>query len=389
MPKIVISNLGAVGVIKDLPPHRLAPNAFTHVRNAHFKQAGAKSGEYLGQVMTPVSGGYPAGMTQLCWLMQFPPLVQPIWVYASIGSSKLMGTLQKSAGVWTKTNITRVTDGAVYNNVAEQRWQGGVFQGLGIFNQERDQPQLWAPMATGTALVNLTNWGTNPEGTTLRARALRPYKNFLIAMYLSNSGSVYPYRVRWSSPAPPGQVPTSWAVADPANDSGEGDLAETTDYIVDGLTLGEIFIIYKERSTWGLQYIGGKEKMRTWRIFSEIGLLGKDCAVQFPGGHFAATQDDLIVHSGTPGSEKSVVQNKMRSWYNRQLNLTYAYNAYAIAYPHDQEIWYCYPTTGSIFANQAIVYHWDTGVCGIQDLPYAVFGANGSVSSLSTTDVWG
>jgi len=389
MPKLVISDLGAVGVIKDIPPHRLAPNAFTNAQNAHFKLGGAKTGEFLGQVMTPVSGGYPTGMTQLNWLMQFPPIDQPLWVYSSIGSSKLMGTLQKSGGVWTKTDITRVSDGGVYNNVIEQRWQGCAFQGLGVFNQEKDIPQLWNPISPSTKLVNMPNWSTNPEGAGLRVRCLRPYREFLISLYLIDGSDSYPYRVRWSHPAAPGQSPDSWDTADPAYDTGEFDLAETTDYIVDGLTLGEIFIIYKERSTWGLQYVGGDSIMRSWRIFSELGLLGKDCAVQFPGGHLVATRDDVIVHSGVPGSERSILQNKLRLWYNRNINLAQAHNAYAIAYPHDQEVWYCYPTTGSTYANQALVWHWDTNVVGVEDLPYAVFGANGSVSELDTTDLWG
>lgn len=388
MPKIVIANLGAIGLIKDLPSHRLPPNAFTEAQNVHFKLSGAKTGEYLGQVMTPVTGGYPSGMTQFCWLMQFPPRDNPLWVYASLASSKKMGTIQKSGATWVATEITRSTDGAVYNNIAAERWQGCVFQGLGVFNQEMDQPQLWTTLDSSTILVNMPNWGTNPEGNTLRVRALRPYKNFLISMYLTDGSDVYPFRFRWSSPAAPGQSPDSWDTADPATGAGEYDLAETTDYLVDGLTLGESFIMYKERSTWGLQYVGGDQIMRSWRIFSEIGLLGKDCAVQYPGGHFVATQDDLIIHSGVAGSERSIIQNKLRSWYNRNINLEYAYNAFAVAYPHDQEIWFCYPSVGSTYANQAIIWHWDTNMVGVQDLPNTVFGANGSVSLLDTTDTW-
>lgn len=387
MPKVVISNLGLIGINKDLPPHRLPANAFTEATNANFTISGAQNAETYVEVFTV--GSYPSGFINLNWLMPFPHADGPLWVYASIGTDKRLGTSQQNVSTYDTTDITRVS--GVYNNAIDQRWQGSVFQGLGVFNQEADIPQLWNPIDPGTALIDMPNWSTNFEGADCRVKSLRAYRNFLISMHISDAGTgdVFPFRIRWSDPAPPGQSPVTWNTGDPSNLSGEFDLAETSDYIVDGATLGEIFVVYKENSAWGLQYVGGENVMRTWRIFSESGLLFRDCAVQYPGGHFVVTQDDIITHTGTPGSAKSLLNNTFRTWYTQNINLSKYWNCFALAYPHDQEIWFCFPEQGATYATKALIWHWDTGIFGIQDLPYVTFAANGPVRPIDVSDIWG
>lgn len=332
----------------------------------------------------------PTGMDQLTWLMPFPPTNSPIWVYASITAVKKLGTIRESAGSWAMTDITRASGGN-YNITLMERWQGAVFQGLGVFNQIQDVPQLWNPIAAATPVIAMPNWSTNPEGANSRVKVLRPYKNFLISLGIKNSssGAEYPYRLRWSHPAPPGESPSSWEVANPANDAGETDLAETSDVLVDGLTLGDTFMVYKELTTWGLQYVGGRNIMRVWKVLAESGLLSQDCVSAFPGGHFVATRNDLIVHGGGENSSQSVIKNKLRHWLNVNLNYSYKYNCFTVAYAHEQEIWFCFPTIGSIYANMAIVFHWDTGICSVQDLPLTPFIATGGVADVAGLDDWG
>jgi hypothetical protein len=70
-------------------------------------------------------------------------------------------------------------------------------------------------------------------------------------------GTPYPFMVKWSNLAVPGALPSTWNEADATQDAGEFDLAEGQDPIVDGLGLKDSFIVYKESSTWALDYIGG------------------------------------------------------------------------------------------------------------------------------------
>lgn len=391
MAKILITSLGQAGINRDLPPLQLPKNAFTSGENVDFLAEGAVPIGSATQVYTPAT--LPAGMTQLVWIKQFPPIQNPVLVYASIASSKKLGTIRKDVGLGTyvTTDISRTTDSGVYNNTYAGRWHGNAFQGLGVFNQREDIPQLWAPMEPGTPCVNMPNWITNPEGIGSRAHTIRPYKNFLISMYIKDTtlGKEYPYRVRWSDPCAPGQSPATWDVANPANLSGEHDLAETLDYVVGGATLGDAFLVYKERSVWGMQFVGGQSIMRFWKIFPNVGLLYLDCMAEFPGGHLFVTQDDIYRHTGTQESLTSVLNNSLRKWWLRRINLDLYYHTYTFVDLPAKTIWICYPTSGSAFANEALLWHWDTGVVGIRQLPDSPYAAAVGVAPLSLGDTWG
>lgn len=395
MPRVLVSNLGSIGVIKDIAPYRLPANSFTEAQNAAFTLSGVESVEPAIETFNILNGTYPlAGMDEINWFGFFQaPDGEFLWPYASVGTDKMMGVLFLNGTGYDSLEITRASGN--YNNIASQRWHAYTFQGLGIFNQEMDIPQLWNPIDKATALVNMPNWSTNPEGgggtPYCRVRVLRPYKNFLISLFISNSntGDIYPYRVRWSDPAPPGQSPITWDVADPGNLAGEQDLAESPDYLVDGLTLGEIFVIYKERTTYGMQFVQGQYPMRFWTIFPNIGAISRDCVAAFPGGHFVATHNDLIWHTGAPNSNKSILRDRIRKWYTENINLNKAFNAFAITCAHAEQVLFFFPTRGHTFANKCIFWSWNDNTIGIRDAEPAVFGLNCPVTPIGTSDAWG
>ncbi len=388
MAKLLITNLGQAGINHDLPPLQLPKNAFTTGANVDFKAEGVVPIGSSRQVYTPVT--MPTGMEQLVWIKPFPPVQNPILVYASIGTTKKLGTIWKnpSSGNYETSDITRVSGN--YNNQVTGRWHGNAFQGVGVFNQREDVPQLWNPMEVGTRCVDMPNWNTNPEGAGSRAHTIRPYKNFLISMHIldASTGAAFPYRVRWSDPAPPGQSPATWDVTSPANLSGEHDLAETLDYVVGGATLGDFFLVYKEKSVWGMQFVGGQSIMRFWKVFASTGLLYLDCMAEYPGGHLFVTQEDIYKHTGTADSLVSILNNSWRKWWLRRINLDLYYHFYTFVNLEDKAIWICYPTEGASFANEALVWHWDTGIIGVREMPDSPYAAAVGVAPLSLGDPW-
>ena len=351
--------------MQDVPPE-----AWSTVQNARFNELGATAFSGHQEVFSPAS------ITPL-WLKQFPPVTIPIWVYAN------------TAEVWTyaggsHVEITRAAGD--YNGDTTERWMGNVFNGLGIFNNTVDPPQLWGPMSTATQLVDLTNWPAS-----YKCKFIRPYKNFLIAGGIYDGANQLPFRLKWSHPAAPGTVPTSWDHTDPATDAGERDLAGTSDYLVDGLILDEIFVVYRQFSTWGMRYVGPPDFFSTWPISEEAGILARDCMQATPVGHIVLTRDDLVLHQGTGQSFASLLEHQDRKTLFGLLNGTYFYNSFLVKNVPQREIWACFPSVESVsgYANKAFVWSWAGGGHGFRDLPEVPFAYGGASGVVGGEEAWG
>lgn len=365
MLRMPVNGLGQVGVVKDLPAHILPANVWSDADNVRFLEGGARSLQSQRDVFTN------APYNPL-WVKAFPPLSNPIWVYAN---DTRIDCFQNGVGHALLRNLPFAAAG--------ERWQGSVFQGLGVFNQINNTPQLWGPMTTATALVDLTGWPANT-----RTYSLRSYRNFLIAMRIvdTTGPTTYPFRVRWSDAADPGTAPTTW-IQSAANFAGQYDFAETLDYVMDGLTLGEAFVVYKEKSTWGLQFTGGSGVMRDWKIFDDSGILARDCVASFPGGHVVCTTDDIIWHTGAPGSAISIVKDQLREWVFSNLNYNLKDHCFMCANQPRREIWFFFVTGNATYANRVLMWDWSRNRIGLRQVAETPFADSGPVVT-SPSDIW-
>ena len=160
----------------------------------------------------------------------------------------------------------------------------------------------------------------------------------------------------WRDAAVPGDVPGSWDVDDPAVDSGEFDLQLTSDSIVDGLDMDDLFIVYRESSTWAMWQTGTDEIFKPKQISGGSGILWKDCVCPTPVGHIAATNDDLIVHQGTPNSFKSLIERRDRKFVQRELNIEFYKNSFIVPNLPEKEVWFCFPQQGYTYASLGRVF---------------------------------
>ncbi len=364
-----IELIGSPGVVRDSPAHKIIDSAFSDAQNVRFGEKGAEA------LMGDMSIFSAASITPL-WINVFPPLNNPHWVY---GDLTKMFVFEGS----THTEITRAS-GVYAGNVAE-RWQATMFNGVAIFNNTIDLPQSWTPLTPATKLIDLPNWVT-----TRRAKSIRSFKNFLVALNLTDSGTERPYRVLWSDSADSGTVPGSWDSINPATDSREFDLAETSDFLVDQLTMGDVNIIYKETSTWGMQFIGPPFFFRFWKILSTSGLLHRDCVVNVPMGHVVVTQDDIIVHGGQIDGQRSILSAKLRRWLFSSIDVNNFFNSFLLSSPLQDQVYFCFPEIGETNATQAVVWNWREQSCGVRDLTTTPFGAVGPIGSSLDDDIeWG
>lgn len=358
MPEENFEMLDSPGIVRDTPAHKLPANAFSDGKNFVFNDDGAQT----------IAGNLDA-LSQAeimpLWLQAFPPINNPTWVY---------GNLEKLYAVngSTHTEITRASGD--YAGQISERWNSTIFNGLAVFNNAVDLPQAWTTIQSSTQLIDLPNWNTDR-----RAKVIRTFKNYLVALNLTDSGTNRPYRVLWSDSANVGTLPGSWDSTDPTTDSREFDLAQTPDHLIDCLPLGDINIIYKETSTWGMRFVGPGQYFSFWKILDGRGLLTRDCAVNVPQGQIAVTQDDIILHQGQVGQDNSILSRRDRRSLFSNIDTANFRQSFVLADFRKNEFYFCYPELGEVYANKILVWNWDRNTVSFTEIPSTPFGAVGPV----------
>ena len=359
--KIQVKDLGLVGLIADQAGHELPPNAFTALQNMRMRAGWAERVGGYGQVFAD---------TSVVPYMVMPHSSATVNYLVHCGVAKIYvddGT--------TRTEIT----GTAPTGGTDNRWTGGTIGGLLVLSNGVDVPMYW-DNNTANNLATLTGWNSNH-----RCKSLRVFKNFLIALAPTKTSVLYPHTVMWSDSAEPGALPQEWATTD-TNDAGESPaLAETPDAIVDGLALGDTFVIYKERSMYGMQLIGGNDIFRFWRLPGEVGAIGPGCIAMTPVGHVVLGSGDIVVHNGQ--GPRSIVDQKTRERVFADLDPAECRRAFVVAHPAREEVWICYPRSGQTSCSRAVVWNWKDDVISERDLPSVTYGCSGVVSA-GGADTW-
>lgn len=360
MPIIIIPKVGEYGVIKDQPPHELPINAWSDAANIRFRENGAE--RFKGE-----KSPFTAPSVTPYWLQQYNQGTKRLWVHAG-------------------TSALYVDDGASRSNITpasppsggiDDRWTGGVLNGVLIANNGINVPISWG--GTGVA-VNLVNWPS-----TLRAAVLRPYKNVAVALDITKSSTRYQHMVKWSHPAVPGALPSSYDETDVTKLAGETEqLSEDPSLPVDMLQLGDSNIIYKEASMWSMTPTGDSQVFRFQRLPGSAGALTRGCIANTDVGHVVLTPGDVVLHNGQ--GPKSIITGVLRRWIFNQIDSTNRKRSFVVANPSANEVWICFPELGKQACTLAAVWNWTTGAWAIRPLNNVTFGAVGQIdySILST-----
>lgn len=362
---------GSKGLNKDLTTHDLGDQFVTDALNVRFREDCAELfGGYSEQYEPPTVAPYH---------------VQPVYVgttrYLIYASKAKVYVVNGS----THTNITRQSVGVDVDYSADETilWNGGVLNGIPILNNGVDLPQMWNPVGTTTKLAALSNWDTD-----LLAKVIRPYKYYLVALSITDTSAtpdaVYPHRVLWSHSATAGTVPASWDTTDATKDAGEYDL-DGEDHLVDGLQMGDNFILYKKRSTYMMSHIGGDKIMRFQRLYTEAGAMSQDCVVDLDGAHVVLGVSDLYIHSGQ--GVQSLLTRTVRRWLFDNIDAEYYERSFLAKSVHTNEILVCFPQVGSSSCDRALVWNYKDNTFAVRELPNVRAAANGAIEA-SLTNSW-
>lgn len=371
--RITIPLVGEFGLIKDIPSQELPVNAWSDASNIRFREGAAE--RFRGEQML-----FGAPTVTPYWLQQYNQGGKRWWIHAGLSA------IFADNGVARQT----ITPSSAPTGAVDDRYTGGVLNGVLVANNGVDIPWYWG----GTGVMQtLPGWDANE-----RAAVIRPFKNVLVALDVTKNWATtkdrFPHMVKWSAPAVPGAVPTSWDETDPTKLAGELDLAEETSLMVDALPLADSLVIYKEQSMYAMTATGGSDVFRFQRLPGSLGALARGCVASTPIGHVVLTTGDVILHSGQ--GPKSIISGVLRRWLFNTIDSTNRKRAFVVTNPAANEVWICFPELGKAACTLALVWNWDSNTWGVRTLNNVTYGAIGQLDYTITstwasagTEVWG
>ena len=359
---LTVDNLGQYGILQDGLSHELPVNAWSDGSNVRFREGYAEKmtghAEAYGESLIAPYGVHSLNVLDTRW-----------WIEMGL------------AAIYSVDNLGVHTDitGTALTGTVDDTWTATTLAGIAVLNNGRDRPQTWA--GTGTC-ANLSNWPS-----TLRAKSVRAFRNFLVAVNVSKDSGAnwFPHMVKWSTTADPGTLPTSWDETDPTTDAGEADLADHPSELVDSLVMGDSLIVYKEGAYYALQDVGGVAVLRAQMLSSEFGMLARNCGAAFPGGHVVLGQGDVYVHSG--GAPETILTARARRWLFGNIDATNYARSFVVANPLANEVWICFPEIGQDTCTKALVWNWKANALGVRDLPNVTAASTGVVDA-NLADSW-
>jgi len=354
-------SINPAGIVKDINAAELGMEAWNDGDNVLFRN---------GFAVSPPGWASAVGTTLFrpLWILPFYTPVSFYWLYVGNNDAEDAG----GVGVTDGTTHWDITPAGGLSVMKAGDITGGVLNSVAFINNGIDPPQYWDSQILNP-MVELPGW---PVAQV--CKAMRAFKYHLIAMNISDGTGDYPELVAWSSAADPGQIPQTW-VPDPANDAGNFTIAATTGGVVDGLSLRDQFIVYKQHSTTVMQYIAGQFVFSNRAAFATSGILARNCAQELYGAHYVITDGDIIKHNGQEVT--SLIDQKLKTHMFDQIDPESYPGSFMAASHADKEIWCCFPKAGHTYSDTAMVYDINSGGWGLSELPDVPFMARGIINN--------
>lgn len=274
------------GIVKDLPPEEVGPEAWTDGENVQFVLGVTRRAPGYARFAHPVSGA-------------------PLFA---------LNVVDEAISWWIYCTATQVfvTDGTSHYNItpvgglsttAPNEWTGCVLNGLPVLNNTHNPPISWN-LNPSSPCATLPGW---PVGAL--CRVIRAFKYQLFALAIEDGGIFQESTLWWSSSAEPGALPLEW-VPTVSNDAGDMTLGDTAGAIIDGMSLRDTLVIYKSGSVYMLSYVAGQYIYTQRKLYLADGLAARNCVAEYAGRHYIFTGSDVLVHDGQ--SAESMVAGRIK-----------------------------------------------------------------------------
>lgn len=181
-----------------------------------------------------------------------------------------------SSGSWSKISGT----GPVFTGAESDIFYSTTFGNLWIVTNGKDVIQTYS----GSAWANL-------GGTPPICRYFQPFYSRLVCGCTTESGTLYPHRVRWSIAG----NPADWSAAG----SGAIDILDTQDVITGMAVLGDRLFIFKTDTIWECYYVGGTDVFKVRMVTKSVGCVAGKTIVNIRQKLYFFSGDNIYAFDGS------------------------------------------------------------------------------------------
>lgn len=360
MKSVNITDFQKVGFNSDVAPDFLPVNGMTTIENGHFLANRLYAiGGYAA--VDPDDGSDVPVLFDPGHLRFVNASAGIYWIIAGCGVEN--GGSPDDKAIYTYDGTTfrdKSVAAAIYDNLIEpNKWTSCFFNNLPVLTHPQSYPQYQATASATTAFTELYWDGTTKWSTAgMKCSAIASHKNFLFAMDMTEGGTELPYVVRWSDAADPGAMPGSWDETVPTNLAGKVALAAEGGRCLNGATLRDSFIVYRENAIHTFDFVGGQYVFNVRTMSPNIGLAGKHAFVEYRGMHYFISKGDIYRTDGN--SLESLLEEKGRISFLGSVAQASIDKSFTFVVPILNEIWFCVPV-GSSNINFAYIYNVENG----------------------------
>lgn len=369
---VSIDKAGEVGLTPDYPATEAPPNAWTAGRNVRFAD---------GEVVTFPGhdvGGENSLQDAIWSLHTVSSATQHYWV--NLGPAAGGGVIPK-AYAFDGTTFHDISPSTAFTSARNQVITGGFLNGFLIVNNQQDVPHTW-DLNTGNVMVPLANWDTN-----WRARAIATFKGYIMAVGITDTGNLFPNRIKWSDEASAGALPGDWDETDPTIQAGELELADTTAALVGLAQMRNEMVVYTERECAALALVGGSTVFRARTIATQAGAISERAIGRVFGKHVVITDNDIVMNDGQ--NIQSIADERTRRFMFSQLDEDNYGFAFTQVHRLKNEVWFCFPSAGMDYCDLALVWNWSDNTWGVRDLPVGCIAAADGIDIVGlSTALW-
>lgn len=362
-PKKLYKMMPSKGLVSDLPPYELPPEAWSHVINMHPKSGGM-------QLARPLDQAYGTLLDTPYHLQNVQALGQNWWLY--------WGADTVSA-VETSNPHVNLTPGGGLTSVGPQNIISTQLNGLSIFTNGFEAPQWWTG-DPGDNFATLPDW---PVATVARGVAAGAYHIF--AFDIDGPSGEFPMKVMWSDAAPPGAVPGSWTPS-ASNQAGDTELAQTPGRVQCMVPLRGSYAFYKTSSMYLADYVEGNNIYAFRIALTQCGAFTRKSVVDIGGRHLVVTDGDIVLNDGV--NVQSIGDDRVRQFLFGQIDQTNFELLSVVYHQASSQVWIYFPQSGSALCNLALVLDLVKLTWGTRALNGVRHAATGYVNDTESSMLW-
>ena len=382
MANLPVRGLGSQGIITDVNPHDLPPNAFSDGANVVFRDGAVIRAPVFKNLASVTGGSSYLSDTQ-------EDDIAGVFNYNTSTGGAIIGVVGNDNRVYTYDNGVEadLTPAGATTTVSDGIYTSCEIAGFVILNRPTSEPFIFEPV-THTTFKKMSD-GDWPS--TDRAVAMRSYKDFILALNVTSSGTKYGTMVKWSDAVQYKTDYTTGVTWTPAtsNLAGSNILTDFRTDIIDGVPLGNAFIIYSTTESAIMDFTGAQSIFSFRSFYQGDGVINVNCVASTGKEHFVFGDTDIYMHNGI------TVTQLARGKVKDRIYSTLVRDKQDKCFVHYDQVndlvYFCYPSAetdvgfvDTVYCNRAAVYDLQSQTWTFVDLPNAVGAAYTTISLINS-----